>query len=72
MTAIYEEIYEYQFELMDAMAAYVRSSVALDAAKDINTEFEEVTNLNINSGSTLNNITNGRWVELHDIQNFTY
>ena len=53
MTAIYEEIYEYQFELMDAMAAYVRSSVALDAAKDINTEFEEVTNLNINSGSTL-------------------
>ena len=43
----YEEIYEYQFDLMDAMAAYVRSSVALDAAKEINTEFEEVTAINI-------------------------
>ena len=53
MTAIYEEIYEYQFDLMDAMAAYVRSSVALDAAKEINTEFEEVTKLNVNSGTTL-------------------
>ena len=49
MTAIYEEIYEYQFDLKDAMAAYVRSSVALDAAKEINTEFEEVTKLNVNS-----------------------
>ena len=53
MTAIYEEIYEYQFDLIDAMAAYVRSSVALDAAKEINTEFEEVTKLNVNSGTTL-------------------
>ena len=53
MIAIYEEIYEYQFDLMGAMAAYVRSSVALDAAKDINTEFEEVTKLNVNSGTTL-------------------
>ena len=53
MTAIYEEIYEYQFDLMDAMAAYVRSSVALDAAKEINNEFQEVTKLNVNSGTTL-------------------
>ena len=53
MTAIYEEIYEYQFDLIDAMAAYVRSSVALDAAKEINTEFEEVTKLNVNSETTL-------------------
>ena len=53
VTAIYEEIYEYQFDLIDAMAAYVRSSVALDAAKEINNEFEEVTKLNVDSGTTL-------------------
>ncbi len=53
MNVIYEEIYDYQFELMDSMAAYIRASVALDAAKEISSEFEEVTELNINSESTL-------------------
>ncbi len=53
LTTIYEEIYDYQFELMDSMAAYIRASVSLDAAKEISNEFKEVTKLNINSGSTL-------------------
>ena len=53
MTTIYEEIYEYQFDLMDSIAAYIRASVGLDAAKEISTEFEEVTKLNIDSGTTL-------------------
>ena len=53
MISLYEEIYDYQFDMVDAMAAYVRSSVTLDAAKEISSEFTEVTKLNINSGSTL-------------------
>ena len=53
MMSTYEEIYDYQFDLINAMAAYVRSSVALDAAKEINSEFNEVSKLNINSGTTL-------------------
>ena len=53
MFSTYEEIYDFQFDLINAMAAYVRSSVALDAAKEINSEFTEVTKLNVNSGTTL-------------------
>ncbi len=52
LVSTYEEIYDYQFDLMDSMASYVRASVALDAAAEINTEFTEITNLNINAGAT--------------------
>ena len=53
MVSIYEEIYDYQFDLIDTLAAYVRSSVSLDAAKELSSEFTEVTKLDVNSGSTL-------------------
>ncbi len=51
MTSLYDEIYDYQFDLMDAMAAYVRSSVALDAAKEISTEFTEIVDVFDNDAS---------------------
>ena len=56
MIATYEEIYDFQFDLIDAMASYVRSSVALDAASGINTDFTDVSRLNVNSAATLNTL----------------
>ena len=53
MVSTYEEIYDYQFDLIDTMAAYVRSSVSLDAAEEISSEFTEFTKVDLDSGSTL-------------------
>ena len=53
MISYYTEIFNFQFTLIDSMASYVRTSVSLDAAKEINNEFTEVTKLDVNSGSTL-------------------
>ena len=53
MIELYEEIYDFQFQLMDAMASQMRAENALDAAKAINTEFTEVSDLNPDSGTTL-------------------
>ena len=53
MMSLYEELYDYQFDLVDAMAAYVRASVSLDAAKEIKADFTEVTTLDVNEKSTL-------------------
>ena len=44
MISLFKEIYDYQFELIDAMAAYVRSSIIVDAAKMINAEFIGILN----------------------------
>ena len=53
MMSLYEELYVYQFDLVDVMAAYVRASVSLDAAKEIKADFNEVTTLDVNEGTTL-------------------
>ena len=55
MATLYESIHAFQFDLVNAMFAYVRSSVSLDAAKEIKTEFAVATKLkNFNSGSSIN------------------
>ena len=53
MMSLYEELYDYQFDLVDAMAAYVRASVSLDAANEIKADFNEVTTLDVNEKTTL-------------------
>ena len=43
MIATYEEIYDFQFELIEAMASYMRSATAMDAASSIATDYEELS-----------------------------
>ena len=53
MGDMYLSIYDFQFELMNALAAYMRSRVTLDAAKEINNEFTSLTEVNPESDTTL-------------------
>lgn len=41
MIATYEEIYDFQFELVEAMATYMRAETSLDAAASITAGYEE-------------------------------
>jgi len=41
MIATYEEIYDFQFELVEAMATYMRAETSLDAAASITASYEE-------------------------------
>ncbi len=50
---LYGEIFDFQFELMTAMASYMRSLVALDASNEIKNEFVRVAGLNPNEEQTL-------------------
>ena len=53
MIALYEEIYDFQFDLMDAMAANMWARNALDAAKGINDDFTQIYEKNRESATTL-------------------
>ncbi len=53
MITIYGSIYDFQFELISTMIEYVRSSVALDAAKEITTDTSEVSKVNTEKGVSL-------------------
>ena len=46
LTETYEEIYDFQFDLMDAMAAYVRASTAVTSAGDMNENYEMIAQSN--------------------------
>ena len=50
---VYGEIYDFQFELITAMASYTRSLVALDASNEIKNEFVRVAGLNPDEDQTL-------------------
>lgn len=43
MIATYEEVYDFQFELMETMATYMRAVTALDAASSITADCEELS-----------------------------
>ena len=42
LTEVFNEIYDYQFELMDAMAAYIRAMTAYTAANMISKDFDRI------------------------------
>ena len=42
MTVTFDEIYDFQFQLMDALAAYMRSMTAKETAKEIGTAFVNI------------------------------
>ena len=46
LTETYEEIHDFQFDLMDAMAAYVRASTAVNSAGDMNGNYEMIAQSN--------------------------
>ncbi|XP_028390790.1 uncharacterized protein LOC114515691 [Dendronephthya gigantea] len=46
MIETYCEIYDFQFDLMDALAAYVRSATAVNAASDMNENYAQVAQSN--------------------------
>ncbi|XP_022793252.1 uncharacterized protein LOC111332217 [Stylophora pistillata] len=46
MIATYEEVYDFQFELIEAMATYMRSVTSLNAAASITAGYEEGSNEN--------------------------
>lgn len=52
LISLYSSIYDFQFELIDALIHYVKSSVAIDAAKEVKTEFSEISKVN-----TANNVS---------------
>ncbi len=54
---LYGEIYDFQFELMTAMASYTASLVALDASHEISDEFVRVAGLNPDAGTTLSTLS---------------
>ena len=56
MGEMYVSIYDFQFELMDSLAAYMRSRVNLDAAQEINDDFTALTEVDPNSDSTLDTL----------------
>ena len=56
MGEMYVSIYDFQFELMDSLAAYMRSRVNLDAAQEINDDFTALTEVDPNSNSTLDTL----------------
>ena len=41
MIELYEEIHDFQFDLIDAMASQMKAENSIDAAKAINTELNE-------------------------------
>ena len=43
MIATYEEIYDFQFELIESMATYMRAAVSLDAASSITGDYDALT-----------------------------
>ena len=52
MGNLYLNMYDYQFDLMDSLATYMRSRVTLDAAKEINEEFNYLSSMNPDSEAT--------------------
>ena len=57
MYTVFEEIYDFQFDLMTAMASYVRSNVAVEASKNIDDTFVRVAGLNPETESTLSTLS---------------
>ena len=43
MITTYEEIYDFQFELIETMASYMRAATATDAASSIATDYEDLS-----------------------------
>ena len=56
MGELYENIYDYQFDMMDALAEYTRAKVTIDAAKEISTELTTITNEDPEDEETLNKL----------------
>ena len=52
MGELYENTYDFQFDLMDALADYMRARVTMDAAKEINTEFTSIAHQNLENEQT--------------------
>ena len=50
---VYSEIYDYQFELMDAMAAYIRGMTGYTAAKEISKDFDRIMNAGSSDGDNV-------------------
>ncbi len=53
MGELYENIYDYQFDMMDALAEYTRAKVTIDAAKEITAELTTITNEDPDDEKTL-------------------
>ena len=53
MGGLYENIYDFQFDLMDALTEYMRAKVTMDAAEEITTELTTITNQDPNDEKTL-------------------
>ena len=54
---VFGEIYDYQFELMSAMASYMRTLVGIESAENIDGTFVEVAGLNPDQDSTLSKLS---------------
>ena len=50
---VYNEIYGYQFELMDAMAEYIRAMTAYSSAQAISKNFDRIMDANANDGNII-------------------
>ena len=50
---VYSEIYDYQFELMDAMAAYIRAMTGYTSAKEISKDFDRIMNVDSRDGDNV-------------------
>ncbi len=53
MVELYSEIFEFQFQLVDSLAFSMKSQNAIEAAKDMQREFNEISKLNPDADSTL-------------------
>ena len=53
MGGLYENIYDFQFDLMDAVAEYMRAKVTEDAAEEINTELTTISGKDPDDEKTL-------------------
>ncbi len=53
LTELYTEIYDFQFELMDLLAARMRSQNSIKAAQELKKEFQPLSDLKSDSDSTI-------------------
>ena len=56
MGGLYENIYDFQFDLVDALVEYMRAKVTVDAANEITTELTSISNKNLNDETTLDTL----------------
>ena len=53
MGELYQNLYDFQFDLMDALAEYMRARVTMDAAEEISTELTTITQQDPEDENTL-------------------